>query len=141
MADAVTARVVLNTTYRYIVHLTNVSDGTGESAVIKADKSALVAPDGSEPASLDIEWVRWNVQGFTSVRLLWDHDTDDAALVLSGSGYDDFQGRIDPTDYNEGASVKDPRTAGGTGDILLTTAGNVSGATYDITLGLRKSSS
>lgn len=140
MADAVTTNVVAQTNKRYCVHLTNISDGTGESAVIKVDKSTLVAEDGAEPASLDIEQVRWNIQGFTSVRILWDHTTDDVGLALSGSGYDDFRGEYGPDAARATRSgLADPRSSGGTGDILLTTAGTTSGNTYDITLWLRKS--
>lgn len=136
MADAVTKVVMADSATHYIIHLTNIGDGTGESAAVKADKSAIaVASDGAEAASLDIESVRWSIQGFTSVRFLWDHTTDDVALVLTGSGYDDFRG--DMRGYNTGA-LKDPRSSGGTGDVLLTTNGGSSGATYDITLVLRK---
>ena len=139
MADAVTTRTVGETAAQLVVHLTNISDGTGESAVVKVDKSTFFAPDAAEPAALDIESVRWNVQGFTSVRLLWDHTADDTGLVLSGSGYDDFRGE-DMERVPGLCALKDPRSAGGTGDIILTTAGAVSGATYDITLVLRKQS-
>lgn len=136
MSDAVTTTVLSNGPDRYAVHLTNISDGSGESAVAKVDKSGLTAEDGGEPVSLDIEQVRWCIQGFTSVRLLWDHTTDDTALVLSGSGYEDFRG---DSFLRSQMGLADPRSAGDTGDILLTTAGAVSGATYDITLWLRKS--
>lgn len=148
MADAVTTNVIKNSATHYIVHLTNISDGTGESAVIKVDKSALLASDGAEPASLDIDQVRWSVQGFASVRILWDHTTDDVALVLAGNGYDTFRhisgNDVLPvnsfangsTDNSEG--LLDPRSAGGTGDILLTTNGGSSSSSYDITLWLRK---
>jgi hypothetical protein len=85
MADAVASNVVLNGDQQYIIHLTNISDGTGESAVVKVDKSTLLAIDGAEPASLDIEQVRWCIQGFTSVRLLWDHNTDDTAAATRTS--------------------------------------------------------
>ena len=138
MADAVTKVVMADSATHYIIHLTNIGDGTGESAVVKADKSAIAAAtDGAEAASLDIEQVRWAIQGFTSVRILWDHTTDDVGLVLTGSGYDDFRGEVGMRGYNTGA-LKDPRSSGGTGDILLTTNGGSSGATYDITLVLRK---
>lgn len=135
--DVVTSRVISNSDTHYVIHLTNVSDGTGESAVVKVDKSALLADDGAEPASLDIETVRWAVNGFSNVKILWDHTTDDVGLVLSGNGYDDFRG-----DGIAAArkGLADPRSAGDTGDVLLTTTGAVSGATYDITLRLRKSS-
>lgn len=138
MADAVTVNVVGNSASRHVVHLTNISDATGESAVVKVDKSTLLAVDGAEPASLDIEAVRWNVQGFTSVRILWEHTTDDVALVLSGSGYDDFvSGGPFPESLGT-RGLRDPRSSGGTGDIVLTTAGTTSGNTYDITLWLFK---
>lgn len=136
MADAVTNRTISDSADEIIVHLTNISDATGESAVVKIDKSTLTTTDGAEPNSLDILEVRWNIQGFTSVRILWDHTTDDTALVLSGSGYDDFRG----SGYNVALKgLADPRSSGDTGDILLTTAGAFSGATYDITLRCRKS--
>jgi hypothetical protein len=138
MADAVTSNVIANTPTHYVVHLTNIGDGTGESAVVKVDKSTLLASDNAEPASLDIERIRWNIQGFTSVRLLWDHTTDDVAMVLCGSGYEDFagDGYIDGISKTEG--LKDPRSTGATGDLLLTTNGGSSGASYDITLWIRK---
>jgi hypothetical protein len=140
MADAVSSIVVADTTTHHIIHLTNISDGAGEAAVIKVDKSAIaVAADGAEANSLDIEQVRWAIQGFTSVRLLWDHTTDDVAMVLAGSGYEDF--RLDADSRGSMTTIpalNDPRSTGGTGDILLTTAGAASGATYDITLFLRK---
>lgn len=136
MADTVTSSVV-ESANGLMVHLTGVSDGTGESAVIKVDKSAYLASDGAEPASLDIEQVRWNIQGFTYIKLAWDHTTDDTALVLSGSGFDDFTGN--GNDVTNPKGLPDPRSAGGAGDLLLTSVGATSGDTYDITLWLRKS--
>lgn len=139
MADAVTVKTIRDGRQQIVVHLTNISDGTGESAVVKVDKSALLAEDGAEPASLDIEQVEWNIQGFTSVRLLWDHTTDEVALVLSGSGYKDFRGKDDSI-YGQFGNMRlaDGRGSGATGDILLTTAGTTSGNTYDITLWVYK---
>lgn len=135
MADAVTSVVVSNSADDYLVHLTNLSDGTGESAVVKADISTLLAKDGAVPAALDILEVRWAIQGFTSVTLLWGTTSAVRALVLAGNGYDDFRGdRLNAAENG----LSDPRTATGERDILLTTAGAVSGATYDITLRLRK---
>jgi hypothetical protein len=77
---------------------------------------------------LNVESIQWSLQGFSSIRLLWDHTTDDEIDVLAtGNGY---------RDYSQGGVLKDPRSSGGTGDILLTTAGAVNGATYDIVLSL-----
>lgn len=136
MADAVAVRRCGESATHYVVHLTNISDGTGESAVVKVDKSTLVASDGAEPASLDIEKVAWACNGM-EVKILWDHTTDDLALALSGSGVIDLtsqQGVVN-------CAIKDPRSAGDTGDILLTTSNHSSGDTYNITLWLRKSAS
>lgn len=130
MADSVDSLVVFSGKNKYVVRLTNISDGTGESGVVKVDKSALIGPDGvNEPGKLVLEEVQWSIQGFSSVRLLWDHTTDDELAVLgSGNGFFNFK--------NAGGLV-DPASTGGTGDILLTTAGAASGATYDITLVVR----
>lgn len=140
MADAVTSNVVIESKNQYVIHLTNISDGTGESAVTKVDKSAIgVATDGLEANSLDIERIRWSIQGFTSVRLLWDHTTDDLAMVMCNGGYEDYTGKFGEVFEKTGTSgLLDPRSSGGTGDILLTTNGGSSGATYDITIWLRK---
>lgn len=135
MSDAVTSRVISDSADEYLIHLTNISDGTGESAVIKADISTLLATDGAAPDALDILECRWAIQGFTSVRILWGTTSAVVALVLTGSGYDDFRGDA----FNRASNgLTDPRTATGERDILLTTNGGSSGATYDITLRLRK---
>lgn len=136
MADTVAVRTIANTPDRLVVHLTNVSDGTGESAVIKVDKSTFIAADGAEPDSLDIEKIVWCCDGMQA-RLLWDHTADDLAVVLSGSGSVDFRSGVDRTNPADG-TLKDPRSAGGTGDLLLTTSGHTAGDTYNVTLWLRK---
>lgn len=140
MADSVTTNVILDSPEFYIVHLTNVSDGTGEADVVKVDKSAIgVAMDGAEPASLDILRVEGNTNGM-SVTIEWDHGTDDRALILNGEFKHDFSG----SDWITGGvrtALKDPRSAGGTGDILLSTTGHTAADTYSITLWLRKTSS
>lgn len=129
MADTVDTLDVHKGTLRYIVRFTNISDGTGEAAVVKVDKSTLLSVFGAEPSKLIVEEIEYSIQGFTSVRLHWDHTTDDEISVLpSGSGF---------KTYKAGNGLVDPGSTGDTGDILLTTAGAVSGATYDITLSLR----
>lgn len=130
-ADTVDTQVIFNGNNRYIIHLQNRSvDGAGESDVIKVDKSTLSGPiPGVVPGSLVLEEVRWAVQGFASVRLNWDHTTDDELLTLSGNGYEDFR---------PAGGLRDPETSGGEGDVLLTTTGNASGNSYDITLTFRK---
>lgn len=138
MADAVATHVLAQNSTHIVVHLTNISDGTGESAVVKVDKSTLLASDGAEPASLDIEQVTWNCDGMAA-RILWDHTTDDFAFALSGSGHIDFRaGDIGAQVVPAPGILADPRSSGGAGDILLTTTGHTAGDTYNIVLVLRK---
>lgn len=124
MADTVTTAVLANGPRQYAVRLTNISDGTGESNVIKVDLSTLQLANGNAPTYSGVKEIQWAVQGFTSVRLSWDRTTDVQIDLLAGNGYRDYA-TIGPLVDNG---------TGGTGDVLLTTAGAVSGATYDITL-------
>jgi hypothetical protein len=129
MADAVTAEYLHNGNKRKVLHLTGISDGTGEAAVIKADISALTYGGGRIPTWSVVDMIDYNIQGFLSVRLLWDHTTDDEIAVLpAGSGTIDW--------WALGGKA-DPKTAGGTGDIVLTSNGAAAGGTYDITIWFR----
>lgn len=128
MADAVTTEYVFNGGRRKVLHLTNISDATGESAVVKADISALTF-NGGVPTYTTVDMIDYNIQGMSSVRLYWDHTTDDEIAILpAGVGTIHFEATGGKTD---------PRTSGGTGDIVLTTNGQVSGGTYDISIYMR----
>jgi len=124
MADTVSSTVLANGPRQYGVRLTGISDGTGETNVVKVDISTLVTASGAAPTKVNVKEIQWSIQGYTSIRLLWDHTTDVLIDVLSGNGYRDYE----PIGY-----LPDSGT-GQTGDVLLTSAGAVSGATYDITL-------
>lgn len=129
MADTVDSIVLISGRNRYAVRLTNISDGTGEAAAVKVDKSTLIGPDGTEPGRLVIEEIQSDIRGFDSVRLHWDHTTDDEVAVLpAGSTY---------KDYRPLGGLVDPNSTGGTGDIVATTSGAASGNTYDIILVVR----
>ena len=127
MTDTVNSQVLLDGPRNYIVHLTNFSDGTGESGVVKIDISSLALHDGRVPAKLTIDEIAYSIQGFTAVRLFWDADTDDEIAILSGDGLKVFPG-----------GLVDPRSTGAVGDVILTTEGEAAGATYDITIVARK---
>lgn len=127
MADTVTSQTLLSGPRRHVVVLTGISDGTGESAAVKVDKSALKTADGAEPSKLAIERAQWTMQGIDYIKLAWDHTTDDTALVLSGDGKLCFE--------SVGA-LKDPGSAGGTGDLVLTSVGATDGGSYTLMLDL-----
>jgi hypothetical protein len=128
VADTVDVDVIYSDPRRYVAKLTSISDGTGESAVAKVDISTLTLKDGSAAKKVVVEEIFWNIQGMTSVRLFFDHTTDDLIAPISGSGY------LDLTAFG---GFKDPASAGDTGDILLTTNGAASGGTYLIILVIR----
>lgn len=148
MADAVRTLVIANTADRLIVNFTNISDGTGESTVTKVDKSTFFAPPvgaaaPAEPVALDVEQIEYIIQGMASVRLLWDYATDVVIAALTGSGYKDYRAKeIGIPGYTaDNDCLKDPVRNMNTGDILITTNGQVSGATYDITVWFKKRNS
>lgn len=116
---------------RAAYRFTAIQDGTAadETAVIKVDKSTLIGLDGTEPGRLVIEKVRWTMQGFNSIRILFAHTADDEAVVLNGT-----HGELD---YTEVGGLVDPASAGGTGDIVFTTHGGAANATYTVDLYLR----
>ena len=141
MADLATIQTIENGPQRLIMHFTNVYVDTGESAAIKVDKSTYTVKNALgqdvEPSKLAIEAIRWNVQGYTHVRILFDHTADDLVMTVAGSGQEDFVNG-GPSDFSGTQGLVDPASAGGTGDIVFTTAGTTAGNTYDITLWLRK---
>lgn len=154
MADAVTVNqffptVVGQASPNVVVHLTNVSDGTGESGIKKVDITTVANYFGVQPAQLRIEQAWWGIQGFTAVIIAWDRTAGaNTALVLpAGVGADDFRG-VNPGPSGSGAGVTDFIKLGGIpdpsagnadnkGSILLTTKGASATATYNITLWLR----
>ena len=131
MADLVDTYTLLDGRRHLVRRFTNISDGTGESDVVKVDISTLTGPDGANPPStLSIEYIQYSIQGFEAVRLEWDATTDDIIAVLAGDGYMDFR---------EHGGFHDPFSTGGTGDILLTTVGTAAANdTYDITIKFKK---
>lgn len=126
MADAVTATKLYESAAdkRCVLLLTSVSDGTGESAVVKLDISGLPA---TAPSAVRIHKIKWCIKTM-SVRLLFDHTTDDEVLVLSGDGSFEFPHKV--------ARLDDPASAGGSGDLLLTTVAHAANATYSILIEL-----
>lgn len=122
MADTVTTKI-RKTADRYWVHITGVSDGTGESDVVKIDKSSFTDRNDEELPLLRVLAVAWSIQGFSRITLETDHTTDDTMLVMSGNGY---------RNYEHVGGLFDPNSTGGTGDLLLTSTGAASGASYDI---------
>lgn len=125
MADAVTSQTLYDGERTAVLKFTNISDGTGESAVLKVDASTL----SGAPTDLKIERIWYAVAGMV-VNVLWDATTDVTALVLQGDGFMDLS-CFGGLDNNSGS--------GKTGDIRFTTVGHTSGDSYSIIMELKKS--
>lgn len=130
MADTVSTVTIYNSPRRLVIKFLNRSDGTGESNVVKVDKSAYTGLNGLEPSCFMLERVDYDVQGM-EVQISVDATTDVVLERLEGYGTIDYtQDRKFP-----GLST---RATGDTGDILFSTNGHSAGDHYDITLYLRK---
>lgn len=130
MADAVTSQTLIDQDRVAIMKFTNISDGTGESAVLKVDVSALSAPAGKVCSGVSIVRVYASTSGM-GVDILWDATTDVVALTLAENQsyeyvFDDFGG------------IWNNSGAGKTGDIRFTTIGASSGDRYTIVLYMTK---
>jgi len=131
MADAVTSQTLFDGDKHVVMKFTNISDGTGESAVKKVDVSALESDIyGNTCTSVAIEKIWWQCIGM-KVRLFFDATSDKFIIELgeNQSGYHD---------YSEFGGIKNNAGSGKTGDVDFTTVGHSSADTYTIILKMRK---
>ena len=92
MADLVASTTIQDGQRLAVMRFTNVSDGSGESAVVKVDASALEAmANGNKSTNIKIMKCWWTISGM-DVDLLWDASTNVHAISLTsdGAGYLDF---------------------------------------------------
>ena len=131
MADAVTSQTLFDGDKHVVMKFTNISDGTGESAVKKVDVSALNADiNGNTCTSVAIEKIWWQCIGM-KVRMFFDA-TSDAFIIELGENQSGYH------DYSEFGGIKNNAGAGKTGDVDFTTVGHSSADTYTIILKMRK---
>ena len=131
MADAVTSQTLFDGDKHVVMKFTNISDGTGESAVKKVDVSALESDiNGNTCTSVAIEKIWWQCIGM-KVRMFFDATSNKFIIELgeNQSGYHD---------YSEFGGIKNNAGSGKTGDIDFTTIGHSSADTYTIILKMRK---
>ena len=131
MADAVTSQTIIDGERNCVMKFTNVSDGTGESAVAKVDVSALASNSaGTACSEVRIMRVSHAIVGM-SVQLFFDASSNVllAELAESSNGHMEF------ADFG---GIPNNAGSGKTGDILFTTKGHSSGDTYSIVLEMVK---
>ena len=125
MAITATSTVVNDGYHNHVVHLTGISDGSGqETNVTKVDVSSLMPPC----AAVKIMKIQYTVS-YGVVKLTWDALTPEDFLILDGQGEFDYC-RIGGLVNTVGDSA--------TGDLLLSTLGFELNSTYSILLELVK---
>ena len=129
MADVVTSQTVFDGECMAVMKFTNVSDGTGETAVTKVDVTTL-SPDSRGLAcdGVSLEHIDVSINGM-SVNILWDATVDVPAFIAAPGVYS-FKFEKIQLPNNSGA--------GKTGNILFTTIGAGAGKTYTIVLRMVK---
>lgn len=132
MADAVTTYTLFpepkvgtstKQSRRQVMKFTNISDGTGEAAVVKVNIANLVGPNGVTPTKVRIDKIQYAVFGMV-VYIYADQTTDTPIAALQGTG---------DLDIKDAGGIVDVGT-GGTGAITFTTTGHSAGDSYDITI-------
>ena len=131
MADAVTSQTLIDGPNKAVIKFTNVSDGSGESAVKKVDVSALTTNSRGEACtSVSIARIYWACRGM-GVDIEFDATTNVLATTLpADSTGDEYYDLFSGIPNNAGSGV--------TGDIDFTTIGHSNGDAYSIILVLNK---
>ena len=131
MADAVTSQTIIDGERNCVMKFTNVSDGTGESAVAKVDVSALASNSaGTACSEVRVMRVSHAIVGM-SVQLFLNATSNVLLMELAESS----NGHMDFKDFG---GLPNNAGSGKTGDILLTTKGHSSGDTYSIVIEMIK---
>jgi len=130
MADTVTTQILSDTSgVKFVAKLTNFSDGTGETNVIKVDASTttFMTEDGNRKIAKVFYSIN-TANAKSVVELKWAGATNATAMFLSGQGFFDFR-----TAGNE--IVNNATTP--TGDVLLSTRNFADGDNYFIVIEFR----
>lgn len=133
MADTVTSQIIENGARDWIAKFTNLSDGTGESGVVKVDGSAT-GPYGVNIGGqvfypgvhIKIREINYDIRGM-GLRIQWDATAALDAMIL-GDGkdtqnFDKFGGIYIPVG-----------TVGATGKILFTTVAQAANSSYSVVI-------
>ena len=126
MVDAVTSQTLLDGARNAVMKFTNISDGTGESAVTKVDVSAL----SGAPSTARINKMTVATFGM-GVDILWDATADVLAFHVPADTVEEF-------DFSKFGGIQNNSGSGKTGDIKFTTVGHSAADRYTIVLELVK---
>lgn len=127
MADVVASQTLLDGERLFIGKFTNISDGTGETAVVKINPSTLsVNAYGRACNGVKINKI-WSTTHGMEVRILWDATTDVFAwMIPQNSNY--------LMDFSSFGGLQNNGGTGVNGNVLFTTADASSGDMYTIVI-------
>jgi len=130
MADIVSSQVITDTSgIKYVIKLTNYSDGTGETDVTKitAANTTFMTENGARKIAK--VWFSINTANPKSaIEVKWAGATNATALLLSGQGFFDFR--------DSGNEISNNATAP-TGNVLLSTRNFAAGDNYTLVIEFR----
>lgn len=132
MADAVTSQTLFDNERTAIMKFTNISDGTGETAVTKVTASSLAASNSGKACSgVTVTKITSACHGM-EVRMYWDATTD-VPFFLSNvnSNYEN--------DFSKFGGITNNSGTGKNGNIVFSTSDASSGDTYTVVLEMVKS--
>ena len=131
MADAVATQIIIDGDRNVVQKFTNVSDGTGESAVVKVDVSGLATNSrGDACTGVTIERIWWQCIGM-KVQIFWNASTNVFCIELG-------ENQSGSHDYTVFGGLTNNSGSGKNGDVLFTTIGHTSADTYTIMMSMRK---
>ena len=132
MADAVTSQTLLDGERLAIMKFTNISDGTGETAVTKVNVSALAANNaGKACTGVTVTKITSVCHGL-EVRMYWDATTDVPFFLSTiNTNYQN--------DFSEIGGITNNAGTGKNGNIVFSTADQSNGDTYTVVLEMVKS--
>ena len=127
MADAVTTQTLLDGDRLVIQKFTNISDGTGESAVNKVIVANLAVNQfGQACTGVKINRIWANTHGM-EVRILWDATTDVFCwMIPQNTTYD--------MSFDSFGGLQNNAGTGKTGNVAFTTVDMTAGDMYTIVL-------
>ena len=130
MADTVTTQILTDTSgVKFVVKLTNFSDGTGETDVTKVDASTTTFMTENGARKIAKIWFSVNTANPKSaVEIKWAGATNATALLLSGQGFFDLRDAGDEITNNATTP---------TGDVLLSTKNFANGDNYSLVIEFR----
>jgi len=127
MADTVSSQTILDGERLFIGKFTCISDGTGETAVVKIDVSTL-NPNAFGFACNGIKINKiWGANHGLNIRILFDATADTFAwMVPQNSNY--------LMDFSSFGGIPSNAGAGVTGDVLFTTTDATAGDSYTVVI-------